>query len=78
VRRGADIAKARALGASAVLLGRAPLYGLAARGEAGVDEVLRLLRDEFETTLRLLGLTTSMALDATVLCDDTPARLALP
>jgi len=78
VRRGADIAKARALGASAVLLGRAPLYGLAARGEAGVDEVLRLLRDEFETTLRLLGLTTSMALDATVLCEDTPARLAMP
>ena len=83
VRRGADIAKARALGASAVLLGRAPLYGLAARGEAGVDEVLCLLREEFETTLRLLGLTSALALDATALfdhplCDDSPARPALP
>jgi (S)-mandelate dehydrogenase len=70
VRRGADIAKARALGAAAVLLGRAPLYGLAARGAAGVDEVLQLLRDEFETTLRLLGHTNAMALDATALCED--------
>ena len=83
VRRGADIAKARALGASAVLLGRAPLYGLAARGEAGVDEVLCLLREEFETTLRLLGLTSALALDATALfdhplCDDATARPALP
>ena len=83
VRRGADIAKARALGASAVLLGRAPLYGLAARGEAGVDEVLCLLRLEFETTLRLLGLTSALALDATALfdhplCDDATARPALP
>src|SRR3569832_2133260 len=55
VRRGSDIAKAVALGAKAVLLGRAPLYGLAARGPQGVGEVLALLRREFETTLRLLG-----------------------
>jgi len=40
VRRGSDIAKAVALGAKAVLLGRAPLYGLAARGPQGVAEVL--------------------------------------
>lgn len=76
VRRGSDIAKARALGASAVLLGRAPLYGLAARGGDGVDEVLQILRDEFETTLRLLGRNNALALDATALSDDYRVRLA--
>ncbi|HEY0200110.1 MAG TPA: alpha-hydroxy acid oxidase, partial [Burkholderiaceae bacterium] len=55
VRRGSDIAKARALGARAVLLGRAPLYGLAACGPQGVDAVLGILRSELETCLRLLG-----------------------
>ncbi|WPG41411.1 alpha-hydroxy acid oxidase [Variovorax sp. EBFNA2] len=55
IRRGSDIVKARALGAQAVLLGRAPLYGLAARGPRGVTEVLQILRNECETTLRLLG-----------------------
>lgn len=55
IRRGSDIVKARALGAQAVLLGRAPLYGLAARGPRGVAEVLQILRNECETTLRLLG-----------------------
>jgi len=38
-----------------VLLGRAPLYGLAAGGDAGVDDVLAILRRELEVTLRLLG-----------------------
>ena len=64
VRRGSDIAKALALGADAVLLGRAPLYGLAARGPQGVAEVLQILRAEFETTLRLLGATRATDLDA--------------
>jgi (S)-mandelate dehydrogenase len=57
VRRGADIVKAVALGARGVLLGRAPLYGLAARGEAGVDHVLALLYEEMVTTMTLLGCT---------------------
>jgi len=55
VRRGSDIAKARALGARAVLLGRAPLYGLAAFGPKGAAQVLDILRTELQTTLRLLG-----------------------
>jgi (S)-mandelate dehydrogenase len=55
VRRGADILKARALGADAVIAGRAPLYGLAAAGEAGVTAVIELLRDEADRTLALLG-----------------------
>lgn len=55
VRRGADVVKAVALGARGVLLGRAPLYGLAARGGAGVAHVLSLLCDEIVTTMTLLG-----------------------
>ena len=55
VRRGVDVVKALALGADAVLAGRAWLFGLAARGEAGVRDVLELLRDEIELALALLG-----------------------
>lgn len=76
VRRGADIAKARALGAKAVMLGRAPLYGLAARGPAGVAEVLQILREEFEIALRLLGVPAAARLDASALSDDYRQRLA--
>ena len=75
VRRGSDIAKALALGARAVLLGRAPLYGLAARGPRGAAEVLAILRGEFETTLRLLGVTSAARLDAGSLCEDHRQRL---
>lgn len=64
VRRGSDIAKAVALGARAVLLGRAPLYGLAGRGPKGANEVLAILRGELENTLRLLGRNRIGALDA--------------
>jgi (S)-mandelate dehydrogenase len=55
VRRGSDIAKAVALGAEGVLLGRAPVYGLAAGGEAGVAHALAILADEFDRTLALTG-----------------------
>jgi (S)-mandelate dehydrogenase len=55
VRRGSSIAKAVAMGASAVLLGRAPLYGVTAAGETGAADVLEILRTELEITLRLLG-----------------------
>jgi (S)-mandelate dehydrogenase len=75
VRRGSDIAKAVALGAQAVLLGRAPLYGLAASGPQGAAEVLAILRREFETTLRLLGVPQASRLDATSLCEDHAHRL---
>src|SRR5690606_18477519 len=54
-RRGADIVKAVALGASAVFLGRVPLFALGARGEEGVDEVLTTLKAEIENTLALIG-----------------------
>jgi 4-hydroxymandelate oxidase len=55
IRRGGDVLKAIALGARAVLSGRAVLWGLAARGEEGVAEVLMLLRAEVESGLKLLG-----------------------
>jgi 4-hydroxymandelate oxidase len=55
IRRGSDVLKALALGARATLVGRASLYGLAARGEAGVHHVLELLREEVALGLALLG-----------------------
>ncbi|MFM6829204.1 MAG: alpha-hydroxy-acid oxidizing protein, partial [Novosphingobium sp.] len=55
IRRGADVVKALALGATACSIGRPYLYGLAAGGEAGVNRALTLLSEEFERTLALLG-----------------------
>jgi isopentenyl diphosphate isomerase/L-lactate dehydrogenase-like FMN-dependent dehydrogenase len=58
IRRGTDVVKALALGARAVLVGRAPLWGLAADGEAGARHVLELLHAEFELALQLVGCRT--------------------
>jgi len=58
IRRGTDVVKALALGARAVLAGRAPLWGLAADGEAGARAVLELLRAELTTALQLIGSRT--------------------
>jgi 4-hydroxymandelate oxidase len=55
VRRGTDVVKARALGAKAVLVGRAVLWGLTHDGQAGVERVLGLLRAETELALALVG-----------------------
>jgi heme/flavin dehydrogenase (mycofactocin system) len=55
VRRGSDVVKALALGARAVLIGRAYLWGLAAGGEAGVRNVLDILRNGIDSTLLGLG-----------------------
>jgi (S)-mandelate dehydrogenase len=54
-RRGTDVLKALALGASAVMVGRAALYGLAAGGEEGAHHALGLLRHEIERGMGLLG-----------------------
>jgi lactate 2-monooxygenase len=58
VRTGADMVKALALGARAVLIGRPYVYGLALGGEAGVRHVLRALRNDFELTMRLSGVVS--------------------
>jgi isopentenyl diphosphate isomerase/L-lactate dehydrogenase-like FMN-dependent dehydrogenase len=55
IRRGTDVAMALALGADAVLAGRMPLWGLAARGEDGARVVLDLLREELAVALHLTG-----------------------
>ncbi|GAC1044206.1 alpha-hydroxy-acid oxidizing protein [Rhizobium sp. No.120] len=55
IRRGSDIVKAISLGASAVMIGRAALFGLAVGGEQGVVEVIELLRREIDRTQALLG-----------------------
>ncbi len=55
VRRGSDIAKAVAMGADAVLAGRAILYGLAAGGEAGAAHAIAILKEELLRVLALLG-----------------------
>lgn len=63
IRSGADVAKALALGARAVLLGRPYVYGLALAGEAGVCEVIRNIIAEFDLTLALCGLSNAADLD---------------
>ncbi|OVA20916.1 FMN-dependent dehydrogenase [Macleaya cordata] len=55
VRRGTDVFKALALGASGVFIGRPVLFSLAVDGEAGVRKVLQMLHDEFELTMALSG-----------------------
>jgi L-lactate dehydrogenase (cytochrome)/glycolate oxidase len=55
IRRGSDVVKALALGAQAVMIGRAYLWGLAANGQAGVENVLDLLRSGIESALLGLG-----------------------
>jgi 4-hydroxymandelate oxidase len=58
IRRGTDVFKALALGASAVMIGRPYFWGLAAAGAVGVAHVLRILRAELETTMVLAGCPT--------------------
>ena len=58
IRRGLDIAIARALGAQGVLIGRPIYWALAAGGAAGVERAIAILREEFELALALLGTPT--------------------
>jgi len=62
VRRGLDLAIARALGARGVLIGRPFFWALAAGGQAAVERALAILREEFEITLALLGTPTPDAI----------------
>jgi L-lactate dehydrogenase (cytochrome) len=55
IRRGSDVVKAVALGARAVMIGRAYLWGLAAGGQAGVENVLDILRGGIDSALMGLG-----------------------
>jgi L-lactate dehydrogenase (cytochrome) len=68
VRRGTDVVKALALGATACLVGRPWLYGLGADGAAGVERVLGVLHDEIDRTLALIGRPGVGALDRAAVC----------
>jgi L-lactate dehydrogenase (cytochrome) len=67
IRRGSDIAKAVAAGATAAMAGRAYLYGLGAGGERGVDRVLSWFHDDLVRTMSLLGVGAVGELDRTLL-----------
>jgi heme/flavin dehydrogenase (mycofactocin system) len=70
IRRGGDVAKALALGARAVMIGRAYLWGLAANGQAGVENVLDLMRSGLDSCLLGLGHSSVSEL--------SPADLVIP
>ena len=57
VRSGQDIARALALGARSCMSGRAYVYGLGAAGQAGVARAIEIMRNEFDTTMALMGVT---------------------
>jgi 4-hydroxymandelate oxidase len=67
IRRGTDVIKALALGASAVLIGRPYLHGLAIAGAAGVARVIEILRNEFMMAMALTGRTSLRQIDRSVL-----------
>ncbi len=58
IRRGTDVFKALALGATAVCIGRPYVWGLGAFGQAGVEQVLELLRAELVVTMKMAGTTS--------------------
>ena len=70
IRRGSDVVKALALGARAVMIGRAYLWGLAANGQAGVENVLDILRGGIDSAVLGLGHSSIAAL--------SPADLVVP
>lgn len=69
-RRGSDVVKALSLGATAVMIGRATLYGLAASGQAGATRALDIYRDEMDRVMALMGCCE--------ISDLSPARLFPP
>jgi L-lactate dehydrogenase (cytochrome)/glycolate oxidase len=70
IRRGSDVVKAVALGARAVMIGRAYLWGLAANGQAGVENVLDILRSGIDSALMGLGRSSVQEL--------SPADILIP
>lgn len=66
IRRGTDILKALAIGAKAVLIGRPILWGLAVSGQAGVADIISLLKDELTTAMALSGCANLQDIDSTL------------
>lgn len=71
VRRGSDVLKAIAIGADAVIIGRATLYGAAAGGAEGAARALEILRDEIGTAMAMVGVTSLAQLDRSYLRAET-------
>ena len=67
IRSGQDVTRALALGAKGCLIGRAWVYGVAAKGEAGVMGVLETMKRELRTSMALIGKTRVQDIDASVL-----------
>ena len=80
VRRGGDIVKAIALGATAVLIGRATLFGACAAGETGAVRALEILREELIRSMQLCGVARLADIDRSFVRTDLtePGRAALP
>ena len=77
IRRGTDVLKALALGARAVLIGRPLFWGLAADGEAGVRDVLEMLRDELDLAMGMCGRSTIESIDIGLLGTVSPLASVL-
>jgi len=75
IRRGSDVVKALALGATACLIGRPWVYGLGAGGTAGVERVLEILQTEIDRTLALIGRPGVGSLDRTAIQQDVVRAL---
>ena len=70
IRRGSDVFKAIALGASAVLIGRPYIYGLASAGALGVAHVIRILKEELEITMALMGTSSIKEINSDYIYQD--------
>jgi L-lactate dehydrogenase (cytochrome) len=70
VRSGLDVVKAMSMGARACLIGRPWAFAVAARGERGVDHVLRIIEAEMTVTLGLTGVNDVRDLDRTVVVEE--------
>ena len=74
VRRGVDLVKAIALGASACAIGRPTLFGVAAAGQAGARRALDILREEFSRSMQLCGAASTDAIQPSLLSAPEPTR----
>ena len=72
IRRGTDVLKALAYGASAVMIGRAFVHGLAVNGAAGVEAVIGIFRRELEMAMVLSGCARVPGLDRGILAGACP------
>jgi L-lactate dehydrogenase (cytochrome)/(S)-mandelate dehydrogenase len=71
IRRGSDVLKALAIGADAVMIGRATLYGAAAGGQEGAARALAILKEEISSSMAMLGVTALAQLDRSYLRAET-------